>query len=276
MDSVKMYENIHNTLTTKGYYIGQIDDMFNELTNINKSDFEYFSEIFRGTESDKMTNYMYRHNYTSQNNPKSYLDSPIYTGPIPTNEEFEQEVWYDRKQIRQDFIKNAIEGGAEIRTTQQWGRLVLESYDESDKEPIIDSMDDFFNKAIREHTSFIYPELMAKKDTFKLATQYSMYEPGDFSEIHFDGINPGRACVIIIYFAKPENWNEGDGGELFLGHNLKMNNVGVLEFDGEFKYCKPTYGNYAIMDFTKFNIGHSIELVKNNFVRFALQSFVGP
>ncbi len=271
-----MYENIHNSLIEKGYYVGHIDDMFNDFTNINKSDFEYFSEIFRNTESDKMTNYMYRHNYTSQNNPKSYLELPNYTGPIPTNEEFEQEVWYDKKQIRQDFIKNAIKGGAEIRTTQQWGRLVLESYDESDKEPIIDSMDDFFNKAIREHTSFIYPELMAKKDTFKLATQYSMYESGDFSEIHFDGINPGRACVIIIYFAEPNKWNEDDGGELFLGHNLKMNNFGVLEFDGEYQICKPVYGNYAIMDFTKFNIGHSIELVKNNFVRFALQSFVGP
>jgi hypothetical protein len=30
------------------------------------------------------------------------------------------------------------------------------------------------------------------------------------------------------------------------------------------------------MDFTKFNVGHSIEMVKNNFRRFALQSFVGP
>lgn len=276
MDSKKMYETIHNSLIDTGYYIGQIDDMFNDFTKINKSDFEYWSDVFRNTESDKMTNYVYRHNYTSQNNPNSYLESENYTGPIPTKEEFEQEVLYSRRDNRKKFVSNAISGGASIRTTQQWSRLSLESYDEMEKEPLIDSMDDFFNKVIREHTSFIYPELMDKKNTFKLATQYSMYESDDFSEIHFDGINPGRACVIIIYFAKPEKWNKEDGGELFLGHNLKMNSIGGLEFYDEFKYCEPIYGNYAIMDFTKFNIGHSIELVKNNFVRFALQSFVGP
>jgi Rps23 Pro-64 3,4-dihydroxylase Tpa1-like proline 4-hydroxylase len=276
MHTESIYSSIYEKLIKDGYHIGTIDEMFNELTGIDKNEFEKWSKIFRGTQSDKFDNYLYRHNYIAQNNPNSYLKNPNYTGPIPTDEEFKQEVSYLNKDARKDFVKNVILGGGDIRTTQQWGRLCLESYDETEKESTIDTMDAFFNDAIRKHTSLIYPELMAKKDTFKLATQYSMYEAGDFSEIHFDGINPGRACVIIIYFAEPETWNEGDGGELFLGHSLKMNNINALEFDGEYKYCKPTYGNYAIMDFTKFNIGHSIELVKNNFVRFALQSFVGP
>lgn len=276
MPTNEMYKSIYEKLITNGYHIGTIDEMFNELTGISENKFEWWSKVFRNTQNDKLSNYVYRHNYIAQNNPDSYLKTPNYTGPIPTEEEFKQEVSYANKDRRKDFIRNVILGGGEIRTTQQWGRLCLESYDETEKELTIDTMDDFFNDAIRKHTSLIYPELWEKKDTFKLATQYSMYEPGDFSEIHFDGINPGRACVIIIYFAEPESWKEGDGGELFLGHDLKMNNIGVLEFNGEYKYCKPVYGNYAIMDFTKFNIGHSIELVKNNFVRFALQSFVGP
>jgi Rps23 Pro-64 3,4-dihydroxylase Tpa1-like proline 4-hydroxylase len=116
---------------------------------------------------------------------------------------------------------------------------------------------------------------MDKKDTFSLATGYSVYDNGDFSEVHFDGINPGRTCVLIMYFADPNTYQEGDGGELFLGHNIKINN-GKLEFMEPFEKCIPVYGNYVIMDFTKFNVGHSIEMVKNNFRRFALQSFVGP
>ena len=84
--------------------------------------------------------------------------------------------------------------------------------------------------------------LMEKKETFRLATGYSVYDNGDFSEIHHDGINPGRACVLIMYFADPNTYQEGDGGELLIG----------------VEKCIPVYGNYAIMDFTKFNIGHSI------------------
>ena len=40
-------------------------------------------------------------------------------------------------------------------------------------------------------------------------------------------------------------------------------------------YFKPVRGNYAILDFTKFNLGHGIRAVGNNYRRFALQCFVG-
>ena len=68
---------------------------------------------------------------------------------------------------------------------------------------------------------------MEKKETFRLATGYSVYDNGDFSEVHFDGINPGRACVIIIYFGDPKTYQEGDGGELFLGHNILHQDAGI-------------------------------------------------
>jgi hypothetical protein len=79
-----------------------------------------------------------------------------------------------------------------------------------------------------------------------------------------------------MYFADPTTYQEGDGGELLIGHDIKTNNQQILEFNRSAEKCIPVYGNYAIMDFTKFNVGHSIEMVKNNFRRFALQSFVGP
>ena len=272
-----MYKEIFDKLNSNGYHIGHISEFFNDLTGVKEEDFLKWTEFFKNTAIEKDKHYCYRHNYIAQNNPENYLNLPNYSGPIPTDEEKLQEVHYTRAQNRKDFVKKVIEGGGQIRTTQQWARLKLEnfSYDET-KENEVREMHRFFENAIRQHTSLIYPELMSKKDNFRLATGYSVYDNGDFSEVHFDGINPGRACVIIIYFADPKTYQKGDGGELFLGHNIVRNNKQILEFETPFEKCLPVYGNYAIMDFTKYNVGHSIEMIKNDFRRFALQSFVGP
>ncbi len=272
-----MYKKIFENLNVNGYHIGNFKEFFNELTGIKEEEFFEWSEYFKSTAIEKDKHYCYRHNYIAQNNPESYLDLPNYNGPTPTDEEKLQEVAYTSSQNRKDFVKKVIHGGGKIRTTQQWGRLKFENfaYDENELNKVR-KMHDFFENAIRQHTSLIYPELMEKKETFRLATGYSVYDNGDFSEVHFDGINPGRACVLIMYFADPTTYQEGDGGELLLGHKIKTNEKQILEFEEPFEKCLPVYGNYAIMDFTKYNVGHSIEMVKNDFRRFALQSFVGP
>ena len=272
-----MYKKIFENLNVNGYHIGNFSEFFNELTGVKEEEFLKWSEFFKSTSIEKDKHYCYRHNYIGQNDSENYLNLSNYSGPIPTDEEKLQEIPYTRSQNRKDFVKKVISGGGKIRTTQQWARLKFEnfSYDE-EKENQVREMHRFFEKVIREHTSLVYPELMEKKETFRLATGYSVYDNGDFSEVHFDGINPGRACVLIMYFADPSTHQEGDGGELLLGHNIKTNNQQVLEFKEPFEKCLPVYGNYAIMDFTKYNVGHSIEMVKNNFRRFALQSFVGP
>jgi Rps23 Pro-64 3,4-dihydroxylase Tpa1-like proline 4-hydroxylase len=272
-----MYEKIFENLTVNGYHIGHFNEFFNNLTGIKEEDFLKWTEVLKNTSIEKDKHYCYRHNYIGQNDPENYLNLPNYVGPTPTDEEKLQEIPYTRSQNRKDFVKKVISGGGNVRTTQQWARLKLEnfSYDEV-KQNEIREMHRFFESVVREHTSLIYPELMEKKETFGLATGYSVYDDGDFSEVHFDGINPGRACVLIMYFADPNTHKEGDGGELFLGHKIKTNTNQVLEFEEPFEICSPVYGNYAIMDFTKYNVGHSIEMVKNNFRRFALQSFVGP
>ena len=271
-----MYKKIFNNLDLNGYHVGHISEFFNELTGVKEEEFLKWTEFFKDTAIEKDKHYCYRHNYIAQNDPENYLNLPNYNGPVPTDEEKLQEIPYTSAQNRKDFVKKVINGGGQIRTTQQWSRLKLENFDyDEEKRDEVRKMHDFFENAIREHTSLIYSELMDKKDTFRLATGYSVYDNGDFSEVHFDGINPGRACVIVIYFGDPKTYQEGDGGELFLGHNIKMKNQ-ILEFEPPFKKCLPVYGNYAIMDFTKYNVGHSIEMVKNNFRRFALQSFVGP
>ena len=255
------------------------NELFNSFTETNEEEFLEWTKFFRETAEKKDLRYCYRHNFIAQNNPENYLNIPNYCGPTPSEEEFLQEVPFTSAQKRKDFVEAVIAGGGQIRTTQQWGRLKLESQNWSDdpigQEKVI-KMHAFFENLIRKHAAMIYPELMEKKDSFRLATGYSLYENGDFSEVHFDGINPGRACVIILYFADPNTWKEGDGGELFLGHNLVRNDKGIHEFLHPYERCLPVYGNYAIMDFTKYNVGHSINLVNNNFKRFAMQSFVGP
>lgn len=278
------YEQIHKKLITQGWHIGSINELFNEYTGITEEQFNYWRQIFLKTGEDKNKHYVYRHNFIAQNNPDSYIKLPHYTGPIPSPEEFLQEVSMDGVERRKKFVNDVIEGGAtNVRTTQQWARLNISTHTEELK---LYEMLNFFELAVRKHTSFIYPELMEKKDTFKLATGFSMYEEGDFSEIHYDGINPGRACVIIIYFAEPDTWTDGDGGELLVAANsekLKSESGKTLIPDnlspeelGNIEKCIPVYGNYAILDFTKFNIGHSIERVNNKFKRFTQQTFVGP
>jgi len=270
-----MYNQIYKNLINNGYHIGKFEEFFNDLTGIKEDMFLYWTNHFRQTADEKEKWYCYRHNFIAQNSPHNYLNSNEYSGPVPTDEEFLQEIPYVRVDNRKDFVNQVIAGGGDIRTTQQWSRLQLENFEGAEAQKIRD-MDTYFEDVIRKHTSLIYPELFDKKDTFRVATGYSLYEAGDFSEMHFDGINPGRACVIVFYLADPLTYHNDDGGELLIGQDIKTNNQQILEFNQSAVKCIPVYGNYVIMDFTKFNVGHSIELVKNKFKRFAIQSFVGP
>lgn len=276
------YKEIYEKLITQGWHIGSIKELFNEHTNVTEEQFEYWRQIFLKTAQNKNHHYVYRHNFLSQNNPQSYLHLPNYTGPTPSPDEFLQEVPMDGIKKRKQFVSDVIAGGAtNVRTTQQWARLNIATY--TPELPLYE-MQDFFDSLVRSHTAMIYPELLTKKDTFRLATGFSLYEDGDFSEVHYDGINPGRACVIIIYFSDSESWQEGDGGELLVAENaqLLLSEGGKttipdnLENVGKVEKCIPVYGNYAILDFSKFNIGHSIEMVNNKFKRFTQQTFVGP
>ena len=59
------------------------------------------------------------------------------------------------------FIKKVINGGGDVRTTQQWAILKLENFNYDDvKSNKVHKMYDFFDNVIRKHTSLIYPELI--------------------------------------------------------------------------------------------------------------------
>lgn len=271
-------EEIGNQLLTKGYYFGNFEEFFQQDFGITREEFVWAVETFRDSAKNIPKFYKYRHNFTNQRKPENYVNDK-YKGPIPTDEEALEGIPFDSIPRRKQFILDSKQHFPAMRTTQQWFFIDIGSNGET-----FYKMNEIFEKLIRNYCKAVYPHL-AKQEDFMIASQYSIYQNGDFSEIHHDGVNPGRACVIIMYFADPATHNDG-GGHLVVENDpdtLKE----VMEFperqakyvderSDKFFYVKPVYGNFAMLDFVNHNLGHSIELVKNNFTRLALQSFVGP
>ena len=265
------HPEIHNRLIEQGYHIGTLDELLNPETGYSKELFDLHTQTFRSTTAQKEERYNYRHNFTAQNDSKVYLDKPGYAGPQPTEEESVHDISYDRVANRKAFVQAVQAGGGGIRTTQQWGRLMTNNLPQDGNR--ISEMEAYFKGLIRKHLSLIYPELKAEEDTFVMHPAYSLYTEGDFSEVHYDGINPGRICVLIIYLAHPDTWDSTKGGELVIGHHIDKGDDQIQYFLEPYEKCPPVYGNYAIMDFTKWNMGHSIERVNAGFERIAIQTF---
>lgn len=100
-----------------------------------------------------------------------------------------------------------------------------------------------------------------RPESFRFSSAFSLYENDDFIRAHRDGANPGRVCAVLIYLSDEKDYNDG-GGSL------------ILEDNGIYEKVTPVRGNYVLLDFTKHNLVHSVEKVKNNFKRFCFISFV--
>lgn len=254
------FSKIHNQLIELGYYVGTFEDFYSDPMNIDPAELRKHADTI--IESQKFIDkvYVYRHNYIGQNEPE--VLNPLQT---ISEEESLQEVSYQNISRRKQFIEHLIANGNNTRTTQQWYRMAIELYNAIDPKLASDyyKVDEFFTTLFSSFGEKVYPEYYGKKEQLKCASQYSIYKEGDFSELHFDGINPGRAFVIIVYFADPNSHKPNSGGELRISDKHVEEKV------------KPVYGNYAVLDFTRWNIGHAIERVNDDFTRFALQSFVG-
>ena len=86
----------------------------------------------------------------------------------------------------------------------------------------------------------------------------TMYNDGCFLLNHqdaVDDIDKRGHCVILIYLSN--DYEKGKGGELVIGNEL------IVE---------PTFGNVAIMDFTKHNPHHAVNMVKG-YNRFCYINF---
>lgn len=124
--------------------------------------------------------------------------------------------------------------------------------------PGIDSFKKYATKIVKK----IYPEYSEKIERTKSPGDLALFEDGHFIDTHRDGENEGRLCVIIIYLSDKNEHNNG-GGELNIITNSKK------------KYTlDPFFGNFCILDFSKNNIEHSVNIVKNGFKRYTYINFI--
>lgn len=94
----------------------------------------------------------------------------------------------------------------------------------------------------------------------------SVYVDGDHSEIHRDGQNTGRVCVVLAYLTSEEEYN--NSGDLIIAGDEQQNQPNDL-----FR-VKPVRGNVAMLDFTNHNPFHGVLPVEPKFIRHCYISFI--
>ncbi len=146
---------------------------------------------------------------------------------------------------REEFVKNNNR-----HTIQRWW--------ESEGSQEISNLKSFFQKAVEEYIMKIYPDL---KNNMSHNDSFTLYEDGDFIEHHRDGYNEPRYCVILIYLTPEQMYNDG-GGKI------------VIDEYGFKEEVVPIFGNFTILDFTRNNPNHEVEVVKNGFRRFTYIDFI--
>jgi GDP-L-fucose synthase len=108
----------------------------------------------------------------------------------------------------------------------------------------------------------LYPQAAAALDEAKISGSMALFEDGHFIDIHNDGANEGRLCVIIFYLSDPSAHNNG-GGELR-----------IITSTGKEFTIDPVFDNFCVMDFAKNNIKHEVKMVNNGFKRYTYINFI--
>lgn len=217
-----------STLLEDGYYVGHISELIDDYDEFN----EMITEAAKFDMDPKY--YQYRHQVDQSGIPDVYP----------------WEVFIDQDQVEKRKLEVKLK---RLRVVQQW-------YYSSN----IPSVNWYFTDLTKSFISEIYPQILPTGENFSRLEQFTIYKKDDFIVMHEDGLNPGRLCVILIYFTEPNLYTPDSGGELVI---KKKNN--------ELLSLAPTKGNYVILDFTKNNISHAVNSVKNNdFVRKAYLSFI--
>jgi len=141
--------------------------------------------------------------------------------------------------------------------------LVWQKWYESSFPPGMDLTDVPFRISKKIIKKF-YPEYEDQIEHHRISHgNLTLFRDGHFICKHNDGRNEGRICVILIYLNEENEYSEDTGGELVLENNSSK----TIEI-------KPIFGNFCMMDFTKNNIAHWVNEVKNGFNRFTYLNFI--
>ena len=157
---------------------------------------------------------------------------------------YHREICIDEFDNRQQLIKNNS-----LVVDQQWWNYSLRGTVDPDTYAL-------FRNEISKYMVSIYNHVGLTMDNIAHGDDITLYEDGDFSKMHTDGQNIGRHAVILIYFGEDHN---DAGGEFVFGTNDKI---------------APVTGNFVMLDFTKNNPEHGVEIVKNGFKRITYIDFV--
>lgn len=171
-------------------------------------------------------------------------DKCYYINDIEGPNHYERQVLVDNVNTRHSIIKEKS-----LSVSQQWWNYSLQATVEPDAYFL-------FRNEISKYMISIYNHVGLTMNNVAHGDNVTLYEDGDFSKMHQDGQNIGRHAVILIYFGEDHNDN---GGEFVFGTNDKI---------------APVTGNFVMLDFTKNNPPHGVEVVRNGFRRITYIDFV--
>lgn len=222
----------------KGFSVRNIKDVLSEdmVNYLNQ-----LTDIFPFVENNK--NEILRKRVSSNYSERSADDTYDYNDGIE----------------KQKYLKD---NGYHI--SQAWSFIkTFEMFKESGKDGrFVNEFGENIQKISEDIIKFEYPDFDIHSQDIKSRGGLTYYEDGDFIEMHADGKNETRLCVILLYLNK--DWTEECGGEL------------VLEDSGHNKIASvpPTFGDYVILDFVKSNVRHAVNEIKNGFKRFTFAHFI--
>lgn len=122
------------------------------------------------------------------------------------------------------------------------------------------------NELIAKNIRKFYPEINADYSNLIFSDAITLYKDGDHIEKHRDGSNQGRFCAILIYL-NSEDPNVDGGGHLVVSGNIEGDSENEIKI-------KPVRGNVVLLDFNRHDPFHTVELVKNGFLRYAYLAFL--
>jgi hypothetical protein len=166
---------------------------------------------------------------------------------------FEEVPYSSSSHISVSEIENEVKKHALLnrKPTQRWM--------ETNGNQMAPEMFNYVKESIESYASKIYDI----KPGYHMHTSINLtlYVDSDFIDPHRDGQNEGRLAIFLIYMTEPEKYNDG-GGKL------------IITDDGLHDEIIPTFGKFVVLDFTKNNVNHAVEPVKNGFKRTCFLAIV--
>jgi|TARA_R110001592_G_scaffold119939_4_gene323626 hypothetical protein len=179
-------------------------------------------------------------------------DEAIHLEAIMNINQFNEEMW---SELRWDnwgikFLNNeeAISFTKSVKVSQTPSQCFFQNHISDDVKEA-----DGLNKVIKSWLKEAYGLTIQQNPGLTL----QIHKKGWGIKSHKDGNNGDRTCAILIYPNK--GWEEKFGGNLILNDSEKI---------------IPTFGKVVILDMTKNNVRHEVDIVTTDLPRMSLVAFI--